>query len=374
MNALSRLARASWGRPRRVLAVGDFDGSGSEPPVTSVDVAGLRSTRGPFDVAVIDLAASDESALESLKACVPLLDDGGHVLLPISRRVSAIEGRRLRRAFDRASERTIRLAEGAGLEVLRVDVASHSAIVVARARPKRGSLSLTVGMLTLNEQQSVERMIDEIRTHAPQAGILLVDSSSDETPNLARAKGAEVIRQLPARGHGPAMEQLMYAAADRTDALVYIDCDFTYPTEYIPRIRELLEQGADVVNATRTHKYPKAMPVPNFIANRVFAATAQIVHGIPTTDLHSGLRGYRSSVIRAFSFSGERDALPVTTLIAPARSGYQVVDLPIPYAEREGISKLAKFRGTAWTFARVATSLGKGRRVRRGRNYSHVGS
>ena len=372
MNALTRLLRASWGRPRHVLGIGNLDWSQLDG-VTAVDDEKLAATKGNFDAAVVELPASDEGALERLRACVGRLSDGGHVLLPVAHPVSFAEGQRLRRAFDRARERTVRLAEAAGLEVLRVDVRSHAAVVVARIAPKPRKLSLTVGMLTLNEQQSVERMMDEIRQYAPDASILLVDSSSDETPNLARAKGAEVIRQLPARGHGPAMEQLMYAAADRSDALVYIDCDFTYPTEYIPRIRELLEQGADVVNATRTHKYPKAMPVPNFIANRVFAATAQIVHGIPTTDLHSGLRGYRSSVIRAFSFSGEQDALPVTTLILPARSSYRVVDLPIPYAEREGISKLAKFRGTAWTFARVATSLGHGRRVRRGRNYSHVG-
>ncbi|HEY1958819.1 MAG TPA: glycosyltransferase family 2 protein [Polyangiaceae bacterium] len=372
MNGLASVLRASWGRPRHALGIGNLDWTHLDGITVAGDDA-LAKTRETFDAAVVELPSSDEAAQDRLRAAMRVLSDGGHVLLPITHAVSFTEGQRLRRGFERASERTVRLAEAAGLEVLRVDVRRHAAVVVARVAPKRRKLSLTVGMLTLNEQQSVERMIDEIRQYAPDAGILLVDSSTDETPDLARAKGADVIRQLPARGHGPAMEQLMYAAAERSDALVYIDCDFTYPTEYIPRILELLEDGADVVNGTRTHKYPKAMPVPNFIANRVFAATAQILHGIPTTDLHSGLRGYRSSVIRAFSFSGEQDALPVTTLIVPARSGYRVVDLPIPYAEREGTSKLAKFRGTAWTFARVATSFGKGRRVRRGRNYSHVG-
>jgi hypothetical protein len=132
-----------------------------------------------------------------------------------------------------------------------------------------------------------------------------------------------------------------------------------------------LEEGADVVNATRTHSFPKAMPLPNFLANRLFAATAQLVHGVPTTDVHSGMRGYRTSVIRAFAFSGEQDALPVSTLVLPARSNYDVVDLPIPYAERVGQSKLAKVRGTVWTFARIAKEIGKGERVD-GRHYRRV--
>ena len=53
---------------------------------------------------------------------------------------------------------------------------------VARLPPKRGPLTLTVGMLTLNEIESVEQMIDDIRAVAPDAKILLVDSSSDRTP------------------------------------------------------------------------------------------------------------------------------------------------------------------------------------------------
>ncbi len=242
-------------------------------------------------------------------------------------------------------------------------------ILVARVRPKVGKLSLTVGMLTLNEEESVERMIDDIRAAAPDARIVLVDSSSDATPELAKKRGAHVVRQLPPRGHGPAMACLMYEAAKNSEALIYLDCDFTYPTHEIARLRELLESGLDVVNASRTAKYPKAMPVPNFVANRMFAAVARAAHGVPTTDVHSGMRAYRSSMVRAFAFDGEGDALPLDTLILPARSSYEVVELSIDYNERVGVSKLAKLRGTVWTFIRIARAVGKGKRVRPGEHY-----
>lgn len=239
-------------------------------------------------------------------------------------------------------------------------------IIVARIKPKPGKLSLTIGMLTLNETESVERMIDDIKVAAPDAKIVLVDSSSDETPELAKKKGARVVRQLPPRGHGPAMQCLMYEAARDTEALIYLDCDFTYPTHEIGRLRAMLESGLDMVNASRTAHYPKAMPVPNFIANRVFAAAAQVAHGLPTTDVHSGMRAYRSSMVRAFAFDGEGDALPLDTLILPARSNYDVTELSIEYNERLGVSKLAKLRGTVWTFIRIARAAGHGKRVRRG--------
>jgi glycosyltransferase involved in cell wall biosynthesis len=159
------------------------------------------------------------------------------------------------------------------------------------------------------------------------------------------------------------MELLMYEAASQSEALVYLDCDFTYPPENIRVIRRLLEQeGADVVNCARTRTRPAAMPVPNYLANRSFAALAHALHGVPTVDVHSGMRGYRSSVIRAFDFDGEGDALPIDTLVWPAKHGYHVVELPIAYDERVGVSKLRKVAGTVWTFVRLARGFGVGRR------------
>lgn len=239
-------------------------------------------------------------------------------------------------------------------------------VLVARRPPARRSLSLTVGMLTMDEEQSVARMIHEIRELVPDAQILCIDSSRhDRTPAIARELGARVIRQIPPRGHGPAMELLMYTAAAQSELLIYLDCDYTYPPSYIPRLRRIVEEeGVDVVNCARTRERPAAMPVPNFLANRAFAAMAHAMHGVPTCDVHSGMRAYRSSVIRAFDFDGEGDAIPIDTLLYPAKSGFQVAEIPITYDDREGVSKLRKLTGTVWTFIRLARALPVGRRGR----------
>ncbi len=238
-------------------------------------------------------------------------------------------------------------------------------VIVARKPPVARKLSLTVGMLTMDEEESVAAMIGEIRRVAPDAQILCVDSSmKDNTPQIAEKLGARVLRQVPPRGHGPAMELLMYEAAAQSDLLIYLDCDFTYPVDMIPVIRTMAEdERVDVVNCARTRRKPTAMPVPNFLANRGFAALAHAMHGIPTCDVHSGMRAYRSSVIRAFEFDGEGDALPIDTLLFPAKSGYRVVELPIAYNERVGASKLRKLAGTVWTFIRLARALPVGRRL-----------
>jgi len=237
-------------------------------------------------------------------------------------------------------------------------------VVVGRRRPEPGPLSLTVGMLTMDEEESIARMIDEIHRRARDAKLLIVDSSlKDKTPIIAERMGARVLRQLPPRGHGPAMELLMSEASKESEALVYLDCDFTYPPEMIPVIRRILESGVDVVNAARIREKPAAMPLPNYLANKTFAVCAQLLNGVPVADLHSGMRGYRSSVTRAFNFDGEGDALPIDTLLWPARSGYRVVEVPIDYQDRVGTSKLRKVAGTVWTFIRLGKTLAVGSRA-----------
>jgi 2-polyprenyl-3-methyl-5-hydroxy-6-metoxy-1,4-benzoquinol methylase len=244
---------------------------------------------------------------------------------------------------------------------------AYQHLVVARRKPLPGPLSLTVGMLTMDEEPSIARMISEIRRYAPDASILCVDSSvKDRTPFIAEELGARVLRQLPPRGHGPAMELLMYEAASQSDALIYLDCDFTYPAENIPKIREILESGADVVNAARIRSRPEAMPLANYLANKAFVLCAQALNGVPISDLHSGMRGYRASAIRDFSFNGAGDALPIDTLLWPARSGYHTVEIPIDYQERVGVSKLRKVAGTVWTFVRLARTLEVGSRTHSG--------
>ena len=240
---------------------------------------------------------------------------------------------------------------------------AYQNVVIARRPPRPRPLSLTVGMLTMDEEPSIARMVGEIRECAPDAEILCVDSSvKDQTPAIAEQLGAHVLQQLPPRGHGPAMELLMCEAAKQSDALIYLDCDFTYPPSVIPVIRQILEAGVDVVNAARTRQRPEAMPFANYLANKAFARCAQALHGVPVADLHSGMRGYRSSLIRAFSFDGEGDALPIDTLLWPARCGYHVVEVPIDYQERVGYSKLRKLAGTVWTFIRLARALRVGTR------------
>ena len=212
-------------------------------------------------------------------------------------------------------------------------------------------MKVTVSMITMNEEGAVAKVVHDIRRVVPDAEILLVDSSKDRTAEIAEQLGCRVIKQFPPQGYGPAMNRAVREASG--DVVVTLDCDDTYPVEEIPRLVKMIGEGYDLVNTTRVHKRPKAMPFANFIANRVFAIAARLLHGVKTTDMHSGMRAYRKSMIDAVQWDPKGPALPVDMLVIPYRRGYRVADVKIDYRERIGQTTLHRWSSTMWTFKRL---------------------
>jgi len=219
--------------------------------------------------------------------------------------------------------------------------------------------AITVAMITLNEERAVGKVIDEIHAALADSGagdadaeILIVDSSADRTPAIAKEKGARVVRQFPPRGYGWAMIRALTEA--RGDVVVTLDCDDTYPAGRIPEMAETVLAGrADLVNASRLEHRPASMPVPNYLANRLFALAARVLLGVRTTDVHSGMRAYRRSMLQAITFDGSGPALPVELLLKPALAGYRVTEVFIPYRDRIGATTLHRWSSTVWTFRRI---------------------
>jgi glycosyltransferase involved in cell wall biosynthesis len=206
-------------------------------------------------------------------------------------------------------------------------------------------------MITLNEERAVAKVVQDIRRVVPAATIFIVDSSTDRTAEIAAELGCVVVKQFPPKGYGPAMDRAVREAPG--DVVITLDCDDTYPVEEISRLAALIEQGYDLVNTTRVLRRPKAMAFANFLANRLFGLAARILHGIPTTDVHSGMRAYRTSMLARVAWDANGAALPVDMLIIPYRLGFRVAEVPIDYRERIGETTLHRFSSTMWTFKRL---------------------
>ncbi|MCX5848679.1 MAG: glycosyltransferase family 2 protein [Deltaproteobacteria bacterium] len=207
-------------------------------------------------------------------------------------------------------------------------------------------------MITMNEEKAVGKVIGDIRHFAPDAEILVVDSSKDRTPEIASALGARVIRQFPPKGYGPAMEAALRSASG--DVVVTLDCDDTYPADQISIMTNMvLVEGWDLVDGSRLKNKPRAMPWLNYLANAGFALLASILFGKWITDLHSGMRAYRKTMIDSLKVQAQGPALPVELLLRPLRNGSKVRFHFITYSIRIGTTTMRPLESAWWTLKRI---------------------
>ena len=214
--------------------------------------------------------------------------------------------------------------------------------------------SITVAMISMNEENAVRKVIEDIKTVIAglDAEILVVDSSKDRTPEIAAAAGARVVRQFPPQGYGRAMGRAL--SEGRGDVVITLDCDDTYPADRIPELaRMVLDGSTDLVNASRLESRPATMPLENYLANWLFAFVSWILLGVKTTDVHSGMRAYRRTMLEKITFDPNGPALPVDLLLKPALLGYRIREVFIPYNDRIGVTTLKKWESTIWTFRRI---------------------
>lgn len=209
-------------------------------------------------------------------------------------------------------------------------------------------------MITMNEELAVAKVIGDIRAVAPGAEILLVDSSRDQTAEIAQSLGARVIKQFPPKGYGPAMDMVLRAA--QGEVVVTLDCDGSYPTAMIPVLtRYVAEDGWDLVDGARVSLKgkPAAMPLINYLANIGFGLAASVMFFRWLPDLHSGMRAYRRSLIQSLKYNPKGAALPVELLTRSIKNGARVKIIPIDYRERIGTSTMRPLQSAWWTFKRL---------------------
>lgn len=211
-------------------------------------------------------------------------------------------------------------------------------------------ISLT--MITLNEELSVKKVINDIKEIDDRIEINIVDSSIDKTPEIAKSLGAKVYRQYPPVGYGPAMDYALKCS--NREIIITVDCDDTYPLDQIDYFSKLiLDEGYDVVDGNRLPRKPEFMPYLNYFANYFFALIASILFFVRIKDLHSGMRAYRSKIIKTLPYKVEGVSLPVELILWPIRLGLNVKFVDIVYNERIGQSKLEPLKAAWWTIVRI---------------------
>jgi glycosyltransferase involved in cell wall biosynthesis len=203
---------------------------------------------------------------------------------------------------------------------------------------------VSVVMGSYNEEEAIGPVLEDIEAATDgEAEVVVVDGSSDRTPEIAREHGATVIEQEP-QGYGYAVCEALLSASN--PVRITTDCDGTYPMERIPDFLELVNDGYDVVSGDRLYHGADTMPTMNRFGNYAFAALASVLGGDHMHDVTTGMRAYHEDVIEDITWT-ENTGLSAELLIRPVMRGYEVREEPIAYDERLGETKLDPFSGGA---------------------------
>jgi glycosyltransferase involved in cell wall biosynthesis len=203
---------------------------------------------------------------------------------------------------------------------------------------------VSVVMGTYNEAEAIGTVIDDVDDVTDgRANVVCVDSSDDETPEIARERGARVVSQPP-QGYGVAVREAILTP-DRP-IVVTTDCDDTYPMEQLPEFLAAINDGYDVVSGDRLYHGADAMPDLNRRGNQAFALLASALMGRRVHDTTTGMRAYRRDVVEDIEWT-ENTGLSAELLIRPLMRGCDVKEVPIDYRERKGETKLDPLSGGA---------------------------
>jgi dolichol-phosphate mannosyltransferase len=206
---------------------------------------------------------------------------------------------------------------------------------------------------TYNESENLEPMLRALGEQGVRV-LVIDDNSPDGTGDLADRLASEldyvdVLHRERKEGLGPAyLAGFRRALANGAELILEMDCDFSHDPAEVPRLIAAVEGGADVALGSR---YVEGGAVRNWgLLRRIVSAGgslyARVLLGVRVRDLTGGFKCYRRQVLETIdldSISSKGYAFQIETTYRALRAGFDVVEIPITFADREaGGSKMSK--------------------------------
>ena len=192
----------------------------------------------------------------------------------------------------------------------------------------------------LNEEQTVGRVIDEIRAFDPGFDIVVVDDgSTDRTAGVAADRGAHVLRLPFNLGIGGAVQTgYRFAFEHGYDLAVQVDGDGQHdPSQLAAILGPVLRGEADLCVGSRfTGEGPYRSSFARRIGIRIFARVVSAIVRQKLTDTTSGFRAVNRKAIALFAVDYPHDYPEVETTVMTVRHKLRLTEVPVTMRERGG--------------------------------------
>lgn len=212
--------------------------------------------------------------------------------------------------------------------------------------------TLSVVIPAYNEEDGIQAVVQRVLSVRPRLAeadvelelIVVDDGSRDRTAELVAATpGARLIRHGTNGGYGAALKTGFAAA--RGEWIGFLDADGTYPPEHFPELcQAALTQDADIVIGSRMAGAASQMPLVRRVGNFLFANLVSLVSAQRISDSASGMRVFKKAILaRIYPLPDGLNLTPVMSTRA-LHEQLKMIEVPIPYSERAGRSKLSVVR------------------------------
>ncbi|MDD4901041.1 MAG: glycosyltransferase family 2 protein [Patescibacteria group bacterium] len=208
-----------------------------------------------------------------------------------------------------------------------------------------------------NEAKTIKAVASEIKPLVDKV-VVVDDGSTDQTYELAKSAGVDVLRHIINRGQGAALRTgTGYSLSQGAEIIVHFDADGQFLSEDIAKIVEPIESGrAEVVfgsrflpvlnDAKESNRPGRGMP---FVKKYFIMPLARAVNGIffkiDLTDPQSGFRAMTASAARKISWQQDRMAHCSEIMLMVKKNNLPVAEVPIKVIYRNfGQNFLGGFR------------------------------
>lgn len=196
---------------------------------------------------------------------------------------------------------------------------------------------VVVVMPAYNAAKTLERTYNDLPKDVVDKVILVDDVSQDETVEIARQLGLEVIVHIQNKGYGGNQKTCyIKALEDVADIVVMLHPDYQYDSTLVPElIRPIQEGEADMVLGSRFltgGTLAGGMPLYKYVSNRFLTLAENIALGQHLSEFHTGFRAYSRRMLETIPFLLNSDNFVFDTeVIAQAVAfGFRIAEIGVP--------------------------------------------
>ena len=222
-----------------------------------------------------------------------------------------------------------------------------------KEKTRRSTAKIIAVIPCFNEENFIGDIVTRARIYADKV-IVIDDGSTDNTSEVAKAAGAEVIRHERRRGAGAATKSGFEAAkTNNAGILVTLDGDGQHDPDEIPQVlAPILSCKADLVIGSRfLLQNIKKVPKYRKFGIDIITWLYNLGSKKKVSDSQSCFRAYSRKSLEAVTITENGFSFSVEVLIQARKKGFVITEVPtscVYHSQGSTINPLTHGLGVAW--------------------------